>query len=307
MRLTAMSSSIIHQVMENQINVIYQPDNSLFDHILCSCINEINYYMLSPPHICNIADNCYSLSEVEIDLYNYDICISNEIVSFINQKNNNFSHAFHATNLIFQHKHRPNIIKKEDVALINQRIHAINKIFFDSHVMDTWNCKNAQLIPYGIPLDLFTNNSEERNLDILILGNNGPIIQKIYHHFNSMDIRCEVINNMNILNIQDISKKFKESTIVIDLQDNTINQLCALACGCKVACISNYDNSITQVHKYRSVDGIVEYCVKQLGENNHNISYKEIKEYLEDNYSYGKFKEEISQIMESNKRKAFIL
>ena len=35
MRLTTMSSSIIHQVMENQINVIYEPDNSLFDHILC--------------------------------------------------------------------------------------------------------------------------------------------------------------------------------------------------------------------------------------------------------------------------------
>lgn len=302
-----MSSSIIHQVMENQINVIYEPDNSLFDHILCSCVDEINYYLFSSSRDCNIANNCYSLSEVEIDLYNYDICICNEIVSFINQKNNNFSHAFHATNLIFQHKHRPNIIKKEDIALINQRINKINKIFFDSHVMDTWKCKNAQLIPYGIPLDVFTNNSEERNLDILILGNNDPIIQKIYHHFNSMGIRCEAISNMSILNIQDISKKFKESTIVIDLQDNTINQLCALACGCRVACISNYDNSIMQVNKCLSVDGIIEYCNKQLSENNHNVSCTEIKEYLEDNYNYDKFKEEISQIMESNKRKAFIL
>jgi hypothetical protein len=304
MRLTAASSSIIHQLLDNQINVIYNPANHLFDHILSTCVEDINYYVLSE-NTYNISENCRNISSEYIDLYNYDINLYNEIISLIQSKNN-IDRVFHVTNLVFQHKPRPHKIKKEDLLLINQKTRTTDKIFFNKDIYDSWNFDQSQLISYGIPLESFTNNSNDRPIDVLILSNDRMISQQIYGHFIANDTKCETLTTMHNLRIEEVNKKFNESKIIIDLENNTINQLCALACGCYVLCLSENTQDILYIQRYQSIDDMVYNCNKILNANSFQDT-KAIKEYLNETFNYDQFKKHISQIMELNKRKAFIL
>lgn len=292
-------------MIDDEINIIYEPSYSLFDHILCSCMEDINYYLFSNNQY-SLFQNCYSLPASHADLYSYDIYISNEIINLINSKNT-ITQIFHVTDLIFQHKYKPPQIKKEDLLLIHQKIKNKSKIFFDQNVVSSWGFENAQIVPYGIPLDVFTNNVNDRNPSILILSHNNMASQQIHNHFLPRNIKCETINNFNELNIQDINNKFNEYKIVLDLQNHTINQLCALACGCDVLTLSNQPESLPLISSHTSINHLVAYCDTILDKKDKAEHYEETQKYLDNNFNYEKFKASISEVMEFNKRKAFIL
>jgi len=305
MRLTAMSSSIIHQVISDEINVIYEPDNSLFDHILCTCNQEINYYAFSNDAYA-VSENFHSLPASHIDIYDYDIYVSNEIMNLVQSKNS-IGHTFHVTDLIFQHRYKPLQMKKEDLSLINHKTKNKSKIFFDQTVLSSWGCENSQLISYGIPLNLFTSHDNDRNSNVLILSHNETVSQKIQNYFSSRNIQCEIINSFNQLSISETVDKFNQYKIVLDLNNTTINQLCALACGCNVVALSHQPSSTPLINTQHSVDGVVAYCDTLLNNTDKIVNNEEIKNYLDTNFNYDKFQTSISEIMEFNKRKAFIL
>ena len=305
MRLTAMSSSIIHQVLSDEINVIYEPDNSLFDHILCTCTPEINYHVFSN-HIYALSENCHNLPSSHIDIYDYDICLSNEIMNLVQSKSP-IGQTFHITDLIFQHRHKPPQMKKEDLSLINHKTKNKSKIFFSQAVMSSWGCENSQLISYGIPLNLFTSNNNDRNANVLILSYNETVSQQIQNHFSSRNIQCEIINSFNQLSINEAVDKFNQYRIVVDLNNTAINQLCALACGCNVVALSDQPALTPSINTHRSVDSVVAYCDALLNKADKISDHEEIKNHLDTNFNYNKFQTSIAEIMEFNKRKAFIL
>lgn len=305
MRLTAISSSIIHQILSDEINVIYQPDNSLFDHILCTCTQEINYHVFSNDSY-TLSENCRNLPSSHIEIYDYDIYVSNEIMNLIQSKDT-VGQTFHITDLIFQHRHKPPQMKKEDLSLINHNTKHKSKIFFDQNVMSSWGCENSQLISYGIPLNLFTQNNNDRNANVLILGHNETVAQQIQNHFLSQNIQCEIINSFNQLSINEVVDKFNQYRIALDLNNTTIDQLCALGCGCNVVALSNQPSLTPLINAQHSVDGVIAYCDTLLNKTDKIADHEEIKNYLDTNFNYDKFQTSISEIMEFNKRKAFIL
>jgi len=306
MRLSMQSSNIIHQILEKDISVIYEPHNSLFDHILCSCIKDINYYIFSPDAD-NISDNCVNLPESNYDIHSYDICLYNNVLSVIN-KQSNIANFLHVNSLLFQHNTKSGKIKKEDALIIDQKIGHVNKIFFDDNIMSSWNLHNSHLIQYGIPLNLFHNNNRDRHIDILLLCNNKPLIENIYNALVSNNMKCETVSDIKTLKLDDINNKFNESKTVLDLENNTINQLCALACGCEVAALAAYSHPGLSpwIITKNSIDSLVEYCIAQKNVH-HNRNYDQLQKYLEQNFNYDQFKIALSKIIQSNKRKAFIL
>lgn len=305
MRLTTMSSSIIHQILDDEINVIYEPDNSLFDHILCTCTEEINYHIFSN-NVYNLPNNCISLSPSRADLYNYDICAFNDITTLIRSKSH-LTLAFHITDLIFQHRHKPAKIKKEDFLIIYQKVKNKSKVFFNQDIMSSWGYENSQLISYGIPLHIFTNSNNNRNANILILNHNNTVSQEISHHFSSQNIQHDILNDFSQLSINDANDKLNEYKIVFDLKNDTINQLCALACGCDVVALSDQSAFPQFINTHSSISSALAHCHTLLNQTDKVSNYEETKNYLDINFNYDKFKRSIAEVMEFNKRKAFIL
>jgi hypothetical protein len=229
MYLSFITGNILQKFCKDNYNVVYYPQNNLFDTMLMS-IRQHNYYLFGENQKDYNMSNVIDLPPSYIKLYNYNLCCTNNIIGFTS---NNLK-QFHLNTLIFTHSYKPPYIKKEDALLMSQRLERETKIFFSENAKQSWNLMGGSLvIKYGIPTDFKIIKSSSDRKDILIINTeNLPHNQQLYQAIISKGYSCDIVNSITN-NSKTINNKFNEYKICIDLAEHNIaNLLCAISSGC---------------------------------------------------------------------------
>lgn len=304
MHLGFITGNILEKFTNPNYNIIYYPQNNLFDHLV-GLLNNFNIMVFSgSSDHCNIK-NLEDIPSNRIDYYNYNLCISNNLIEYTKNNLKNF----HLNSIICTHSMKPPYIKKEDSVLIGQRVDKEIKVFFSESVKESWKINNnAYYIKYGIPQQFNCSKSHNDRKDILIINSQNPIlIAKIQEAFKSKNLTCDCLDIYNN-NIEDINALFNEYKICIDLNvDNTINILCAIASGC-IGIVPN-----TGSIEYKDIQGLffinsIESIVNTI-DSIFNISYdpQMSSDNIKKAFPFDDFQNKMNNLIHKANREAFIL
>lgn len=300
MHLASVTANLLHQVLNDRVNIVYNPTASIFDKILFSV--GFNFYIFGDTDI--QSDNCCSLTSEYVDLYNYDLYIHNDIAGSAQVT---IPRLFHTNMLIFEHNPMSQSFKKEDRAIINSKLIKNKKIFFNSDYQKSWGLQNSFTIPYGLPVDILhsTCSYADREGVLLLSKTNQIVCNQIQSHLKSNNIRCEILNmnNLSLAEINDTLNKFK---VLINLENDYLTNLACVAAGCNVATIFNgIKFDIPNCYTYSNIQEVVSELDKLLAqEPNPEVA----KDYALKQNDFDLFKVKISDIIQSTaKREAFVL
>lgn len=304
MHLGFITGNILEKFTNPNYNIIYYPQNNLFDHLI-GLIDDYNImvFSASSDH-CNIK-NLTDLPSDRVNLYNYNLCISNSIIEYT--KNN--LKGFHLNSIICTHSQKPLYIKKEDVLLIGQRIAKEIKVFFSKAIIDSWKLNNnTYYIKYGIPDNFTYLKPHNERKDILIINSHNPVLtEKLKSALQEKNLSCDCMDIYN-LELKNINELFNEYKICIDLNtDNIINVLCSIAAGC-IGITPNNESS-----EYKDLQGLffinsLESIINTIS-SIMNTSYdpstasNEIKEA----FPFNEFRNNMNNLIHKANREAFIL
>lgn len=301
-----MTSNVLHKQLVNETNIIYYTSNSLFDHILYLIDN--NYFVFAD--VPSVSDNCKCLRESHIDMYDYDMCCSNGVLSY--KDRSNLSSAMHINNLFLEHNYRASNLKKEDLYIVNQNLSKIKKVFFNSYMSQSWGLNNSLVLEYGVPVDQFIPLDSEPEKEVLILSSNNQAIagQLQQHIMNNLKLQADCVESFGFAEIGQVNKLFNQYKIFINLTNNMIDSLCAASSGMDVLALAQVDpndnklNGVPNMQNYMNVNDIVaaiEAKVKNAAKNNNANTY------IKNNYSFDKFKMGMQSVFDTVKREACVL
>jgi hypothetical protein len=299
MHLSFINANILHQVLENDINIVYNPTNKIFDYILY--LMDSRFFVFGD-YVSN-TDNCVSLSSNYIDLYNYDVAIFNGIV---NASQQTVSKTLHINTIIFEHDPKQPNLKKEDLLILNNKTKGIKKIFFDQSNLQTWNQSDSIYLPYGVPTNVFKNTvAYEDRKDVLIYGNQ-VLSQQLYNHLNNHQKTCSILDYSQ-LKIDQINKKLNNYKVVVNLHNDALLNLAAIAAGCQTISLSNNSNPSIGLHVKQSIEQVIQ-SLNDMLQSNQAPNYELVQKYLADNHDFDLFKIKLSELIRTTaKREAFIL
>ena len=304
MYLGFVMGNILQKFSNDPYNIIYNPQNNLFDHVL-SANNKHQYFIINDNIKSFGNSNMMSLTNKQVPLFNYNLHITNNILGYANQNLKNF----HVNSIIVTHSGKPAYIKKEDLSLMNQRLTKEPKIFFTKAAAESWRLSNSILIKYGVP-EVFTfNKSTENRKDILILNyDNNPQVNQIKTALESSNYSCDIMTSC-FLPIETLNETFNKYKICIDLAEhNVVNLLCSIASGCIGVCIKPQYSA----EEYSNVDGLI--FINGLNELSkiisNNVSIDEEQRRLHsknvlDLFDFNTFKKSIDSIIEVSNKEAF--
>lgn len=300
------NSNILHRVLSKTTNILYNLSNTIFDHVLLNANSNSNYFLRSNEEKIHIASNLSVLNSKYEDLYEYDIFFCNSVTTAIENRNQIL--GMHINPIISEMKPRPPQIKKEDLVLMNQQLAAIPKIFYDENCMQSWRLQNSNLINIGIPLELLQNSIplQEREKHILIIGDRrNVLVQQMLMFFKNNNIDCDVMSEFYQYSITEISNLFNQYQVMIDLTLTPMQILSGLACGCRVVSLSTNIN-FPYVEYGNSFQDIPVVAINALKSTN-EYPKKEINQYLDEKFNYDQFRNNISNFIDLQKRKAFFI
>jgi hypothetical protein len=303
MRLNTITSSIIHQLLNDETNIVYYPTLGIFDKILYLTNN--NFFIFADG-LKSCADNCRCLNSEFVDLYDYDICCANSIMSYRKQSSQ-ISDRLNLNPIIFEHNLPDVELKKEDRFILNNDLIRIKKIFFDTTIMESWNFDNSVLCNYGIPTHKFFPVPDAQKTKDILISSGSVLGDQLKQHFeDKMKLKCDVVNNMAEVSIDNINKVFNAYEIFIDLNNRAIDCLCAASAGTysiSLSSLKNIDN-VPNISQVNTIDDIVNIVplVK-----NKNINIEEIHKYIDEHFNFNKFESIINSIFKNAKREAKIL
>lgn len=229
MYLSFITGNVLQKFSKDNYNVVYQPQNNMFDTMLMS-IPQHNYYLFGDNKRDYNMPNIIDLPQKYIDLYNYNLCCTNNIIGFTS---NNLK-QFHLNTLIFTHSYKPSYIKKEDALLMSQRLNRETKIFFSEAAKQSWNLQGrSSVIKYGVPTQFKILKAPSERKDILLFNSeNLPHNQQLYQALKSKGYSCDMITSV-VNSPEFINTQFNEYKLCIDLAEHNIsNLLCAISSGC---------------------------------------------------------------------------
>ena len=305
MYLSFVAGNILHKFINEPYNIVYNPQNNLFDHLL-SLTDNHNYYVFSDNIRHFGLSNMISLSSNQISLYNYNIHCTNGIIGYTSQ---NFKNL-HLNSIIFTHSTKPAHIKKEDLALMGQRLERESKIFFTQQAAVSWRLNNSVIIKYGVPEVFHITTKTESRKDILILNyENSPQMLQIQQFLLKANYTCDIVTKIST-STEDININFNQYKVCIDLAEyNIVNLLCAIASGCTT--ISMNYNAIAEA--YSGLDGLVLINkVEDLASIIPDLlkiddeKRKMNSEQVLESFDFATFKDKINSIMQTSNKEAFI-
>lgn len=300
------NSNILHRVLSKTTNILYNLSNTIFDHVLFNANSNSSYFLRSNEEKIRIASNLSVLNSKYEDLYEYDIFFCNSMTTAIENRNKIL--GMHINPIISEMKPRPSQIKKEDLVLMNQQLAMIPKIFYDENCMQSWGLQNSNLINIGIPLELLQNSVplQEREKHILIIGDRkNVLVQQMLMFFKNNNIDCDVMSEFYQYSITEISNLFNQYQVMIDLTLTPMQILSELACGCRVVSLSTNIN-FPYVEYANSFQEIPVVAINAL-KNTNEYPKKEINQYLDEKFNYDQFRNNISNFIDLQKRKAFFI
>lgn len=233
MHLSFATSNVLHQALNTQINIVYNPVSNLFDNILFLINEDYQFYILESLSIAYKHSNAKILPKHYIGLYNYNIALVNNPLQYVQ---NNTTQGFHINSLLFFHTNKPHNLKKEDRIIINNKLLKQTKIFFSYQDLQDWQLTDrTMVINYGIPLDhiSYTTKCEHRAKDVLLVGDMRNMVNRsLYQALTEAGYSAD-IKELTVGSVDEASKLFNQYKIVIDLSNYArINCVSAVAAGC---------------------------------------------------------------------------
>ena len=306
MRVNIMTSNTLHKQLVDEINIIYYTSDSLFDQILYLIDN--NYFVLA--NVPSSSENCRCITELHMDMYDYDVCCSTNVVSY--KDRSNLVSAMHISDLYFEHHYRNSGLKKEDVYIINQNLRNSKKVFFNKFVAESWGLNNSLVVEYGIPTNFFNINDSEPQKDVLILtSNNQSIAGQLQHHvMNNLKLKADCAETLAFAKLEDINKLFNDYKIIVNLTNYTVNSLCAVSSGASVIALAQENpndvklKGVPNLHNCLSVQDVAS---KIDTVNKTHTKSDSANKYVNENYNFDRFKSEMQGIFDTVKREAFVL
>jgi len=295
MRINFLTSNVLHQVLDSEINVIYNGQNSVFDKLLFGL--DINFFAFNNND--SYHDNCRNVTDFYIDMYDYDLYIDNDIISY--KKNSGINRSLHVNSLIFQHNNKNKQLKKEDSAILNGQLSKIKKIFFNDNYAQSWNLDNSIVLDYGIPQDIFrpldTINDKK---DVLIYyGNNNILGQQVRDY-----LKADVLENLEAKSLDELNTMFNKYSVLVDLNNNLPLVLCALSAGCKAISLSDYTKIVPGLEIFTTPEDIIRSVPTII---NKPLSYDQTSNYINLHHNYEIFQNKIYNIiLNTAKREAYV-
>lgn len=302
------TGNILQKFTKEPYNILYAPQNNCFDHTLVSIDNHKYFNIINAGTKPSISiPNLINLEPKDLTLYNYNLTINNNIIGY--SQNNTFKN-FHLNGILCTHSIRPPYIKKEDLALINQRLKRDAKIFFTSAAQESWKLDNSYLINYGIPTDFKSIIPfNDRTKDILVMNTEGlPYAQQIAAVAKNAGLSGDIITNLS-MSVGSLNDIFNHYKVVIDLAEhNVINLLCSVAAGCVGVTMSHPAVN----REYGDIDNLVfvnepnelmNIVTNNLDSKNTEDSSLSIK----NKFNFDSFAKVFNSVMVQTNNKAFIL
>lgn len=313
MHLSLATANVLHQALSEDINMVYQPSFSTFDHLLFLANNHSMFYVLGlSPDTKYSGSNVLSLPENLVDMYNYNAYISNNILASIQ---NQIPNVFHINSVIMVHDDKPNNLKKEDRAIINNKLWKNTKIFFHKNHIDTWQLNNKTvLMEYGIPMDHISYSTQfnNRTKDILIVGDKNSLPHKsLQSTFLEKKYTCDIdmLHQPNLESIDQLLNTYKICVIINNA--GWVDALCAAAAGCCVLTTLPMNNhNISSISLTPSIDTIIDNAVSilQNNETDHLDRVQRTRQEIATHFHFDLFKTQINNILYNiAQREVFVL
>lgn len=307
MYLNSSTANVLNKFNGQKINILYEPQRNLFDIFLAEC-GYCLYFDSSNVVASTQKTNMVALNSDQYDLFNYNVGITNNILSY--SSNKVFSNL-HLNTIIFTHSYKPKNIKREDLLLMSNNMSKEKKVFFSRESADSWDfLTNKSVINYGIPTEILTSEIpfSERGEKVLILNFEGSShVESIANLMESNGIKVDLIKDMTG-DVNAIKELFNRYKVIIELNDhNIINLLAAVSCGCK--CITHYNEMISA--NYSNIPNL--FMAKSIGDlisiskNCFEEPLHESTEYIHTNFQFETFKNNIKNIIEQSNNEAFII
>lgn len=306
MLLNTITANILHKQLVSENNIIYYPSNSIFDQTMYLIDN--NFFIFAD--MASISENCKCLPESFIDLYQYDTCCSNDIISY--RQHRSLVNGMHIGHILLEHSYKTTNFKKEDIYIINQNTARTTKIFFNAGIAESWGLQNSLVIDYGIPTDIFYPDSKDQKSDVLILSGNTVTANQLQQHIiQTFKVGADVRNTLADISISDTNTLLNKYKILINLNNTTIDSLCAASAGLQVITFSQIGSGDTKLlnvpnlHYSLNLTKIVDLVSSLI---NNNIPYNDgANKYIAEKYSFENFKNEMGNVLDKVKREACII
>ena len=306
MHLGTSVANILNKFNNQPINILYSPQYNMFDMLLGLVSDNI---YVADDRISTLNNNSIKvLKNNQIDLFSYNVGITNSIFQYTSNK---YFNNLHINGIILTHSNKPNQIKKEDSLLMNQNLEKEYKIFFTQKIASSWRLSNSIVVPYGIPLHLFNideNINRKPNTVLLINYERMPNINALKQLLETNGIKVDISSEINF-NPKDVKKLFNQYKVCIDISEHNIsNLLCSIACGCNAITYATpmiMENFINTPNLYtaKSVEDLIN-VIKKIFEKE---TTDDFTEYFDKNYNFGLMKDKLSTIIKKCNQEAFVL
>lgn len=304
MYLSKITGNILNKFNQQNINILYDPQYNLFDILLAEC--GLNLFVEKNDRFVNLESSCLTmLDDNHMDLFNYNVGISNNIVLYSQQKKYDI---LHLNTIIFTHSCKPQQIKKEDVLLLRNSLKKQTKVFFDINSQSSWKVGDSAVIRYGIPQDKFysENDGDRSNRVLMFNCDRNPSMPALAQFLEKNNILVDIVKDISC-DADILRSLLNQYDVCIDLADHNIsNLLVAIACGCKgisyatPMIMENYSNT-PNLYTAATVQDLI-LCINRALESK-KVSHID---YFKKHHCFNKFRDSINTLVIDNNNRAFI-
>lgn len=298
MYITDAVGNISERFMCSKINIIYRPNNNLFDYSISLLPYDI--YCIINNNDYHDINNIKYIQPQTFPNRQYNIEINSSILDFSNQKKTN---AMLGLNTIsFCHYERLPMIKKEDLFLLKDNLKECNKVFFSKHAVKSWQFDSkTYLMPYGVPKSLIKKEKEKNN-EVLIFNLDNKNLSAIESILSSQNISYYTATKIN----EDLLNRLNSCKICLDMNDsNVINVLYGIACGAigvipKTHMIQEDFAHVNNLRSFSDISSMMNIIKQGLLDN-------PIEDNIEEEFAYSSFEQAIGLLIQQINKEVVVL
>jgi hypothetical protein len=170
-------------------------------------------------------------------------------------------------------------------------------------IADSWgDMPNANVINYGVPLDLLTTDDIQQDNDLLV-HDTSLLGKQLANTAQQKGLKVEVVTQFR--SFEEFSMKVKNCKVYLDTTINgNYECLCAVALGAKVIGTGSCKMTTPQITIENNGANIMPKIEELLGQDKPNI--EEGRKFLDENYNMGKFQETVTEIFNTKIQEAYV-
>ena len=301
MQLARAVTNIISALDHKRIhNIIFRPSGGLND---CAFF-ETNFRYYMQPMQNHIFQNPSSRTAVTLkEPFFNDNTYALSVTNDLNDQTPQDCLHRHINNIVIFNQVRPPNMKREDYIITSQKNAGRTKLFMNQPIADSWgDMPNANVINYGVPLDLLTTDDIQQDNDLLV-HDTSLLGKQLANTAQQKGLKVEVVTQFR--SFEEFSMKVKNCKVYLDTTINgNYECLCAVALGAKVIGTGSCKMTTPQITIENNGANIMPKIEELLGQDKPNI--EEGRKFLDENYNMGKFQETVTEIFNTKIQEAYV-